>query len=93
MAERFDIENYMKDLSPEQQEKARECKTIEEFNEFVADNNIEMPEEALDAVAGGGCTDKCVDGKEHDWKAISFTRYNRVKQCTVCHKQKCFPNV
>ena len=40
MAERFDIENYMKDLTPEQQEKARECKTIEEFNEFVADNNL-----------------------------------------------------
>lgn len=93
MAERFDIENYMKDLSPEQQEKAKACKTKEELIQLAAEEDIEMPMDALENVAGGGCTDKCVDGKEHDWKVISFTRYNRVKECTVCHKQKCFPNV
>ena len=51
MIENF--EKYIKDLSPELQEKARECKTTEELIEFLADNDLELPEDALEAVAGG----------------------------------------
>ncbi|MBO6141315.1 MAG: hypothetical protein J6O40_05910 [Ruminococcus sp.] len=54
MNEKF--EKYLKDLSPELQEKARECKTKEELNAFIAENEIELPEEALEMVAGGGCS-------------------------------------
>ena len=46
-------EKYIKDLSPELQEKARECRTVEELNTFIAENDIEIPEEALDMVSGG----------------------------------------
>ena len=53
MNEKF--EKYIKDLSPELQDKARECKTTEELNAFLAENDLEMPEEALDMIAGGGC--------------------------------------
>ena len=46
-------EKYIKDLSPELQEKARECKTKEELNAFIAENDLELPEEALELVSGG----------------------------------------
>ena len=49
--------DYLKDLSPELQEKAKDIKTNEELLEFLSDNDIELPEDALDAVAGGnGCS-------------------------------------
>ena len=63
MNEKF--EEYLKDLSPELQEKARQCKTKEELDAFLAENDLEMPEEVLELVAGGVCTstppapDKC----------------------------------
>ena len=54
MNEKF--EKYLKDLSPELQEKARQCKTVEELNAFISENEIELPEEALEMVAGGICS-------------------------------------
>ena len=47
------FEKYIKDLSPELQEKARACKTKEELNAFIAENDLELPEEALELVSGG----------------------------------------
>ena len=35
------------------QEKARACKTKEELNAFIADNDLELPEDALELVSGG----------------------------------------
>ena len=58
MAERFDIEKYLKDLSPEQQEKARACKTKDELIKLAAEEDIEIPMEALESVAGGCLTIK-----------------------------------
>ena len=57
MNEKF--EKYIEGLSPEMQEKARECKTKEELNAFIAENELEIPEDALDAVAGGCGTTPC----------------------------------
>ncbi|MBR1752635.1 MAG: hypothetical protein IJ740_17485 [Ruminococcus sp.] len=48
-----DLEKYIGELSPELQEKARACKTKEELNQFIADNDLELPEEALELVSGG----------------------------------------
>ena len=47
------FEKYIEGLSPELQEKARACKTKEELNAFIADNDLELPEEALELVSGG----------------------------------------
>lgn len=47
------FEKYIECLSPEMQEKARACKTTEELNAFLAENDLEMPEEALELVSGG----------------------------------------
>ena len=40
-------------LSPELQEKAKDIKTQEELLEFLSENDIELPDEALEAVSGG----------------------------------------
>ena len=40
-------------LSPELQERAKGIKTQEELTEFLSDNDIELPEEALESVSGG----------------------------------------
>ena len=44
---------YLKTLSPELREKAKNIKTQEELNEFLSENDIELPEDALEAVSGG----------------------------------------
>ena len=52
---REELEKYVGELSPEMQEKARECKTKEELNALLAENDVELSEDALKAVSGG-CT-------------------------------------
>ena len=47
------INAFLKDLPPELQKKAKSIKTQEELNEFLSENDIELPEDALEAVAGG----------------------------------------
>ena len=51
MNEKFS--EYLKDLPPELQEKAKDLKTQEELLEFLSDNDVELPEDALEAVSGG----------------------------------------
>ena len=48
-----ELEKYIGELSPEMQEKARACKTKEELNDLLAENDVELSEDALEAVAGG----------------------------------------
>ena len=48
------------DLSPELQEKARTCGSTEELFELVKEEGMEIPDEYLDGVAGGWCS-------EHEW--------------------------
>ena len=45
------------ELTPEQQEKARACKTPEEIIELAKSEGYELSEEELDDVAGGWCCD------------------------------------
>ena len=57
MTNEFNLEEYIKDLSPELQEKARACKTKDELLQLAADEDMEIPMEALEGVAGG-CGDE-----------------------------------
>ena len=52
--------NY-KDVSPELKEKARECKSAEELLALAKEEGMEIPDEELDAIAGGGWCDS------HEW--------------------------
>ena len=47
-------------LTEEQKEKVKNLKTVEEMTEFAAKEGIELPDEMLDAVAGGACGDGCL---------------------------------
>ena len=64
---------YLKDLPPELQEKAKDIETMEELNEFLAENDVELPEDALEAVSGG-----CLLANEYD-KGTVFSG-----QCPDC---------
>ena len=50
------FEKYIGELSPEMQEKARQCKDMTELNALLAENDVELSEDALSAVAGGCST-------------------------------------
>ena len=51
--ETMDIEGYIKDLSPELQEKARACKSVDELLALAKENSVAIPDEALGSIAGG----------------------------------------
>ena len=57
MNEKF--KDYLKDLPPELQEKAKDIKTREELTAFLSDNDVELPEDALEAVSGGCDSEVC----------------------------------
>ena len=50
---REELEKYISELSPEMQEKARQCKDMQELNALLAENEVELSEDALEAVSGG----------------------------------------
>ncbi|MBQ9003914.1 MAG: Nif11 family protein [Eggerthellaceae bacterium] len=55
------------DLTPEQQEKARTCKTPEDVLALARENGIELTEEQLDAVSGGSWNEcGTYTGNKHD---------------------------
>ena len=72
------IEKYIGDLSPEMQEKARECKTKEELNAFLAENDVELSEDALQAVAGG-----CSSSDDNTEQEIEKYRVEKANSWTV----------
>lgn len=47
------MEKYIAELPAELREKARQCKDLRELSEFVAENDIELSDDALEMVAGG----------------------------------------
>ena len=65
-------------LTDEQKEKAKNCKTMDELTALAAKEGIELPDEVLDAVAGGllDLTSYC--------EANSYTRsYGMGASCRV----------
>jgi uncharacterized protein (DUF39 family) len=49
----------LKDLSPELQEKAKACKTVEELKALAQENGFELSDDELDAVSGGNFGRSC----------------------------------
>ena len=49
----MNLEDFIKDLAPELQEKARACGSVEELIALAKDAKIPVPDEALEAIAGG----------------------------------------
>ena len=86
---------YLKDLPPELQEKAKNIKTRDELNEFLSDNDIELPENVLEAVSGGeGCftfggPDACPKGGDHEWTKLQVLASGITARfrCTKCGEE------
>lgn len=68
---RSELEKYIEELSPELQEKARQCKDMKELNALLAENDVELSEDALKAVAGG-CTHECTEVEDIEVKRWLF---------------------
>ena len=72
------LEKYIGELSPEMQEKARQCKDMQELNTLLAENDVELSDDALKAVAGGCGTpqycNKC--GTEMEYTYVPGTGYS-----------------
>ena len=48
------LKNVSDSLTDEQKEKAKACKTVEELTEMLTEAGVELSDELLEAVAGGG---------------------------------------
>ena len=70
-----EFEKCISELSPELQEKARACKSMNELLELIAENDVELSEDALEAVAGG-CS-------------LSSSKYDRGQLVTEYKKATC----
>ena len=95
MNEKF--KDYLKDLPPELQEKAKDIKTREELTAFLSDNDVELPEDVLESVSGGnlcndfsfGNPDACPKGGDHEWAKDEVFESGNVTifHCTKCGKE------
>ena len=86
MNEKF--EKFIKDLSPELQEKARACKTNQELMELAAEEDIEIPMDALENVSGG-CGDnelKCPYCGSTDIGSEPVNLHGTRLFCRTCQK-------
>lgn len=86
----FNIDDSIKDLSPELQKKAKECKSVEEAMALAAENDIEVSNDVLEQISGGGCGScshpSCtkIESKPPDFLAVEFLWIKR--KCDKCGK-------
>ena len=60
----MNLEDYIKDLDSELQEKARACGSAEELLALAKEAKVPLPDEALAAIAGGDNSDPDGCGKK-----------------------------
>ena len=59
------LEDRIKELSPEQRAKAKQCKTPEELLELAKEEGYELTDDELEGISGGGgpwCNTDCTVG-------------------------------
>ncbi len=81
-------EELLKGLSEEQIAKVKECKNQEELLKLAKEEGIELTDEQLTAISGGGCFSsfKCPNCDSKDYKVLP--RY-QVSGCKTYHCNKC----
>lgn len=80
----INIDDYIKemDLTPELEQKARQCNTARELMQLAADNDIELPMDALEGVAGG-CGGKDAVNK----KTLAGRGEANIRWCENCSRK------
>lgn len=84
----MNIEEIIKGLSPELQEKARRCGSVDELLALAKEERIPLPEEALAAVAGGNDTGKKGCSKKTCPKCGSKNTV-KIEEYSTCEIRKC----
>ena len=95
----MNLEDYIKDLAPELQEKGRACGSVEELLALAMEAQIAVPDEVLEAIAGGADAEaldscgktKCPACGSTDVKYLGDTHVSIIVyehfQCNACgHK-------
>lgn len=80
-----ELERCISDLPTELQEKVRVCKDMNDIYALIAENDVELSDDALEAVAGGcdGSTPKCTKcGATMKWKQVG--EYDGYFYCPNC---------
>lgn len=83
------MKGIYENLTDEQKEKANACKTSDELMKLAGEWGIELPDDALEAVAGGGCGGgqkyprhhydwSCEHQQDYGWDSMSQG------ECTMC---------
>ena len=75
------LEKSISGLSPELQEKARACQSMNELLELIAENDVELSDDALEAVAGG-----CSKSSSYYNQGDPVTKHKRAT-CPLCSQQ------
>ena len=80
-------EELLKGLTEEQIKKVKECKSSEEILDLAKAEGVQLSDEQLEAVSGGGCSNsvKCPDCRSKNVKEIS----NNVKGKPIGKMYKC----
>lgn len=83
-------EELLKGLTEEQIAKAKKCRTQEELLSLAKQEGIELTDEQLKAISGGGCTscpDKCPKCGSDNTQATWYPCWGYECQCLDCgHK-------
>ena len=80
-------------LSEEQIAKIRACKSQEEILQLAKKEGVELSEEQLEAVSGGGCNDpKCLFCKSERVLIVKYVTGEggcplKLMECADCHKR------
>ena len=87
----MNLEDVIKDLDPELQEKARACGSAEELVALAKDAKVPVPDEALTAIAGGEdpdssictrpCCPKCKSRDTVNYDTVGLDMYWRCNNC------------
>ncbi len=55
---KYTLKELWSGLTDEQKEKVKECKSMDELTELAGKLGVELPDEMLEAVAGGRCDER-----------------------------------
>ena len=81
-------EELLKGLTEEQIAKVKECKNQEELLKFAKEEDIQLTEEQLTAINGGGCFSsfKCPNCGSKDYRVLPRYQVSGCKtyQCNAC---------
>ena len=66
------MDSIFETLTDEQKEKAKQCKTMDELMAFAGKEGLEIPDEALDFVSGGGCSSQQPCTHDPYWTCESY---------------------